>query len=212
MLQLTAKEKAQKTKSKEVDHRHEAVQGRSKLILGTVAASTGTRKRHNSKDQFISIYKKHCLGHATQKDRKTARLKKTLLEPGTSQAPLIRQQELVMGLSSLQLSLFLLLAVLFQFYSLLLTPASSIFSSVLHVFLVGVLKIWLKGMPTSALLNAKVKKILISSHFVCLLFYFGKFQNIVLFLKIKVINLLMFLLYLYLLKFLLIIQFFDKFI
>ena len=107
-------------------------------------------------------------------------------------------------LSALQPSLFLLLAVLFQFYSLLLTPtSSSIFSFVLHVFLVGVLKIWLEGMPTSALLNAKVKKILPPPHFVCLLFYFGKSQNIVMFLKIRVIDLL---------KFLLIIQFFDKFI
>ena len=96
---------------------------------------------------------------------------------------------------------------------LVLQPSSyPYFFTVLHVFLVGVLKIWLEGMPTSALLNAKVKKILPSSHFVCLLFYFGKSQNIVLFLKIKVIDLLMFLLYLYLLKFLLIIQFFDKFI
>ena len=49
-------------------------------------------------------------------------------------------------------------------------------------------------------------------YFVCLLFYFGMTQIIVLFLKIKVINLLMFLLYPYLLIFLLIIQFFDKFI
>jgi hypothetical protein len=31
-----------------------------------------------------------------KKDRKTARSKKTLLEPGTSQAPSIRQQESVM--------------------------------------------------------------------------------------------------------------------
>ena len=61
--------------------------GRSKLILGTAAASTGTRKRHDSEDQSISIYKKHFLG------RKTARSKKTLLEPGTSS---IRQQESVM--------------------------------------------------------------------------------------------------------------------
>ena len=35
------------------------------------------------------------------------------------------------------------------------------------------------------------------SQFVCLLFYFEMFQNIILFLKIKIINLLMFLLYLY---------------
>ena len=35
------------------------------------------------------------------------------------------------------------------------------------------------------------------SHFVCPLFYFGIYQNIILFLKIKVINLLIFLLYLY---------------
>ena len=35
------------------------------------------------------------------------------------------------------------------------------------------------------------------SHFVCPLFHFGMFQNIVMFLKIKVINLLMFLLYPY---------------
>ncbi|KAK9187610.1 hypothetical protein WN944_019008 [Citrus x changshan-huyou] len=43
--------------------------GRSKLILGTAAASTGTRKRHDSEDQSISIYKneKHCLRHATPK-------------------------------------------------------------------------------------------------------------------------------------------------
>ena len=39
--------------------------------------------------------------------------------------------------------------------------------------------------------------ILSLSQFVCPLFHFGMFQNIVLFLKIKVINLLMFLLYLY---------------
>jgi len=64
-----------------------AVWGRRKLILSTAPASTGTRRRHDSEDQSISIYKKHCLGHATQKDRKTARSKKTLLEPGTSQAP-----------------------------------------------------------------------------------------------------------------------------
>ena len=50
------------------------------------------------------------------------------------------------------------------------------------------------------------------SHFVCPLFHFEMFQNIVLFLKIKIINLLMFLLYPYLLMFLLIIQFFYKFI
>ena len=50
------------------------------------------------------------------------------------------------------------------------------------------------------------------SHFVCHLFHFEMSQIIVLFLKIRVINLLMFLLYPYLLMFLLIIQFFDKFI
>ena len=56
------------------------------------------------------------------------------------------------------------------------------------------------------------KIILSPSYFICPLFYFEMSQNIVLFLKIKVINLLMFLLYPYLLMFLLIIQFFDKFI
>ena len=56
------------------------------------------------------------------------------------------------------------------------------------------------------------KIILPPSHFVCPLFHFEMSQNIVMFLKIKVINLLMFLLYPYLLMFLLIIQFFDKFI
>ena len=40
-----------------------------------------------------SIYKKHCLGYATQKDRKIACLKKSLLESSTSQAPLIQKQE-----------------------------------------------------------------------------------------------------------------------
>ena len=50
--------------------------------------------------------------------------------------------------------------------------------------------------------------ILSPSHFVCLLFHFRMSQNIVMFLKIKVINLLMFLLYPYYL----LIQFFDKFI
>lgn len=44
----------------------------------------------------ISIYKKDCLGHATQKERKTARSNKTLLEPGTSQAPSIRQLQSIM--------------------------------------------------------------------------------------------------------------------
>ncbi|KAA8516333.1 hypothetical protein F0562_016626 [Nyssa sinensis] len=81
-----------------------AILNRSKLILGTAAASTGTRKRHDSEDQSISIYKKHCLGHATQKDRKTARSKKTLLEPGTSQAPSIQQQEPAPPLPELYLS------------------------------------------------------------------------------------------------------------
>ena len=52
------------------------------------------------------------------------------------------------------------------------------------------------------------KNLLPPSHFVCPLFLFGMSQNIVLFLKIKVINLLMFLLYLILL----IIQIFNKFI
>ena len=49
--------------------------GRSKLILGTAAASTGTRKRHDSEDQSISIYKneKHCLRHATRIERLLAR-------------------------------------------------------------------------------------------------------------------------------------------
>ena len=70
-----------------IDGNLEAVWGRRKLILSTAPASTGTRRRHDSEDQSISIYKNHCLGHATQKDRKTARSKKTLLEPGTSQAP-----------------------------------------------------------------------------------------------------------------------------
>ena len=56
------------------------------------------------------------------------------------------------------------------------------------------------------------KIILPPSHFVCPLFHFEMSQNIVMFLKIRVINLLMFLLYPYLLMFLLIIQFFDKFI
>ena len=56
------------------------------------------------------------------------------------------------------------------------------------------------------------KKILPPSHFVCPLFHFEISQIIVLFLKIRVINLLMFLLYPYLLMFLLIIQFFDKII
>ena len=51
-----------------------------------------------------------------------------------------------------------------------------------------------------------------SVHFVCPLFHFEMSQNIVMFLKIRVINLLIFLLYPYLLMFLLIIQFFDKFI
>lgn len=72
----------------------------SKLKLGTAAASTGTRKGYDSEDQSISIYKKHCLGHATQKDGKNARSKKSLLEPGTSQAPSIRQQESVMDWSA----------------------------------------------------------------------------------------------------------------
>ena len=54
--------------------------------------------------------------------------------------------------------------------------------------------------------------LLTPSHFVCPLFYFEMSQNIILFLKIRVINLLMFLLYPYLLMFLLIIQFFDQFI
>ncbi|PHU04990.1 putative cytochrome c biosynthesis protein [Capsicum chinense] len=62
------------------------VWGKSKLILSTAPALTGTRRRHDSEDQSISIYKKHCLGHATQENRKTALLKKTLVEPGTSQA------------------------------------------------------------------------------------------------------------------------------
>ena len=39
--------------------------------------------------------------------------------------------------------------------------------------------------------------LLFLSHFVCPLFHFGMSQNIVLFLKIKVINLLIFLLYPY---------------
>ena len=50
-------------------------------------------------------------------------------------------------------------------------------------------------------------KLLPLSHFFCPLFYFKISQNIVLFLKIKVINLLMFLLY----PINLLIQFFDKF-
>ena len=41
------------------------------------------------------------------------------------------------------------------------------------------------------------KELLPLSHFVCHLFHFGMSQNIVMFLKIKVINLLMFLLYPY---------------
>ena len=49
------------------------------------------------------------------------------------------------------------------------------------------------------------KIILPLSHFVCPLFYFGMYQNIVMFLKIRVINLLIFLLYSYYLIFLLII-------
>ena len=39
--------------------------------------------------------------------------------------------------------------------------------------------------------------LLLPFHFVCPIFYFGMSQNIVLFLKVKVINLLMFLLYPY---------------
>ena len=50
--------------------------------------------------------------------------------------------------------------------------------------------------------------ILPPSHFICPIFRFRMSQNIVLFLKIKVINLLMFLLY----PINLLIQFFDKFI
>jgi len=38
-------------------------------------------------------------------------------------------------------------------------------------------------------------EVLFLSHFVCILFYFGMSSNIVLFLKVKVINLLMFLSY-----------------
>ncbi|KAK4343836.1 hypothetical protein RND71_036930 [Anisodus tanguticus] len=64
------------------------LQGREKThMLHRPKHQLGTRRRHDSEDQSISIYKNHCLGHATQKDRKTARSKKTLLEPGTSQAP-----------------------------------------------------------------------------------------------------------------------------
>ncbi|KAG6588535.1 hypothetical protein SDJN03_17100, partial [Cucurbita argyrosperma subsp. sororia] len=71
--------------------------GESNLILGTAAASTGSSKVHDSEDQSISLnlQKNIALGACNPK-RKTARLKKkTLLEPGTSQAPSIRQQESV---------------------------------------------------------------------------------------------------------------------
>ena len=50
--------------------------------------------------------------------------------------------------------------------------------------------------------------VLFLSHFVCSLFHFEMSQNIVLFLKIKIINLLIFILY----PINLLIQFFDKFI
>ncbi|GFS28793.1 hypothetical protein Acr_00g0004000 [Actinidia rufa] len=67
----------------------EAVWGRSKLIRHCRSINC-TRKRHDSEDQSISIYKKHCLGHATQKIERPLARKKTLLEP--DQAPSIRQQ------------------------------------------------------------------------------------------------------------------------
>ena len=56
--------------------------------------------------------------------------------------------------------------------------------------------------------STKKKEVLPPSHFVCPLLHFEMSQNIILFLKIKVINLLMFLLY----PINLLIQFFDKFI
>ena len=46
-------------------------------------------------------------------------------------------------------------------------------------------------------MKQQYNKLLPPSHFFCPLFHFEMSQNIVLFLKIKVINLLMFLLYLY---------------
>ena len=46
-------------------------------------------------------------------------------------------------------------------------------------------------------MNLRKKMVLFLSHFICPLFYFEMFQDIVLFLKIKVIKLLMFLLYPY---------------
>ena len=46
------------------------------------------------------------------------------------------------------------------------------------------------------IIHLLIRKILSLSQFVCPLFYFGMSQNIVMFLKKKVINLLMFLLYL----------------
>ena len=56
-----------------------------------------------------------------------------------------------------------------------------------------VCKTWI----TPSLPNSNSKKLLPLSQFVCPLFYFGMSQNIVKFLKIKVISLLMFLLYPY---------------
>ena len=56
----------------------------------------GTIAKINPSQSTKSIALFIALGHATQKDRKTARSKKSILEPGTSQVPSIRQQESVM--------------------------------------------------------------------------------------------------------------------
>ena len=54
----------------------------------------------------------------------------------------------------------------------------------------------LEGKKENIVSHSK-KRILLPSYFVCPLLHFGMSQNIVMFLKIKVINLLIFLLYLY---------------